>query len=40
MEDDIKRAKKIKCTYCQSTHVREEGKYEDLRRVMKEMPSK
>ena len=40
MEDDIKRAKKIKCPYCQSTHVREEGKYEDLRRVMKEMSFK
>ena len=40
MEDDIKRAKKIKCPYCQSTHVREEGKYENLRTVMKQIPFK
>ena len=40
MEDDIKRAKKIICPYCQSTHIREEGKYEDLRTVMKQIPFK
>ena len=40
MEDDIKRAKKIKCPYCQSAHIREEGKYEDLRRIIKEIPNK
>ena len=36
----IKRTNKPVCPYCQSTHIREEGKYEDLRRIMKEMPNK
>ena len=35
----IKRTSKLVCPYCQSTHIREEGKYEDLRRTMEEMPN-
>ena len=36
----IKRTNKPVCPYCQSTHIREEGKYEDLKRTMEEMPNK
>ena len=36
----IKRTSELVCPYCQSTHIREENKYEDLKKCMESIPNR